>query len=53
MNIGKTIKIITRPDAIPIEQPKRRRRRRGKPIPIGIPVPNWPVKQPEPIEKGK
>jgi hypothetical protein len=50
MNIGKTIKIITRPDVIPIEWPRRKRRKKDQPQPLGIPVPNWPIKQPEPVE---
>lgn len=45
MKIGKIKKIVKRPDVIPVILPA------SKPIPVGIPAPTWPVREPAPAEK--
>lgn len=49
MKIGKVKKVVQRPDAIPVILPKKKPA--DKPIPVGIPVKDWPAKKPEPAEK--
>ena len=47
MNIGKTKKVIKRPDVIPVVLPAPK----PQPITPGIPAPAWPVRKDDPAIK--